>query len=89
MGLRRSEIIGLRVRDINLKTGVLRVTHTITQQTVDGKNTLVPKPFTKNKQAKTFVLTESLKELVNELLIENHKNEMIFGKSYDKEWNEY
>lgn len=89
LGLRRSEIIGLRVRDIDLETGVLRVTHTITQQTVDGKNTLVPKPFTKNKQAKKFVLTESLKELVNELIIENHKNEMIFGKSYDQEWNEY
>lgn len=89
LGLRRSEIIGLRINDIDLEKGILKVTHTITQQTVDGKNTIVPKPFTKNRHAKLFSLTEPLTGLLKEIIDEHHKNEKLFGTSYDMVWNDY
>ena len=89
LGLRRSEIIGLRINDIDLKKGTLKVTHTVTQQTIDGKNTIVPKPYTKNMHAKIFDLTGPLTGLLKELIDEHHKNEKLFGKSYDREWNDY
>ena len=65
------------------------MTHTITQQTVDGKNTIVPKPFTKNRHAKLFSLTEPLTGLLKEIIDEHHKNEKLFGTSYDMVWNDY
>ena len=89
LGLRRSEIVGLRINDIDLKKGILKVTHTVTQQTIDGKNTLVPKPYTKNRHAKVYNLTEPLISYIKELIEEHHKNEKLFGNSYNREWNDY
>ena len=81
--------MGLRVNDIDLKNGILTVTHTVTQQTLNGENTLVANPFTKNKKAKRFKLIEPIAELVQELINEHRKNESLWGKKYDRVWNNY
>lgn len=53
LGLRRSEIIGIQLSDINWESKTLTIRRTATQQTLDHKNTLVIKPHTKNRRPKT------------------------------------
>lgn len=89
LGLRRSEIVGLRECDIDWVANSITACHTVTQQTIDKKNVLSPKPFTKNRHAKIFPMVEAIKSLLQELIQENHRNAKIFGKDYDKTWDGY
>lgn len=88
-GLRRSEIVGIRICDIDLAQGIIRISHTVTQQTIDSKNVLSANPFTKNKRAKEFELEAELKSLLSQLIQENSKNKQAFGKDYDQTWEGY
>ena len=89
LGLRRSEIVGLRECDIDWETDRITVCHTVTQQTIDKKNDLSPKPFTKNRKAKLLPMVEPIRSLLQELIQENHRNARIFGEDYDKTWDGY
>lgn len=89
IGLRRSEVIGVREDAINWITCQISIYQTITQQTVDGKNVLTVKPYTKNKKTKELDLVLQLKGLVRSLIEENRKNTEIFGESYDHTWDGY
>ena len=89
LGLRRSEIVGLRECDIDWESDSITVCHTVTQQTIDKKNDLSPKPFTKNRKAKLLPMVEPIRSLLQELIQENHTNAKIFGKDYDKTWDGY
>lgn len=88
-GLRRSEIIGIRICDIDITQGIIRISHAVTQQTIDNKNVLSANPFTKNKKAKEFELEQYLIRILNELIRDQKKNEQVFGKSYDRTWDGY
>lgn len=89
LGLRRSEIVGLRECDVDWESGGITVCHTVTQQTIDKKNDLSPKPFTKNRKAKLLPMVEPIRSLLQELIQENHRNARIFGEDYDKTWDGY
>ena len=89
LGLRRSEIIGLRVEDIDRANGRLTVCNTVTQQTIAGKNTITIKPFTKNRRPKIFVISKALQGTINTLLESHKENEILFGKDYDQKWSGY
>jgi integrase len=89
LGLRRSEIVGLRECDIDWESDSITVCHTVTQQTIDKKNNLSPKPFTKNRKAKILPMVEPIGHLLQDLVQENHRNAEIFGKDYDKTWDGY
>ena len=52
IGLRRSEVVGVREDAINWDAGQIIIFQTVTQQTLDGKNSITAKPFTKNKEPK-------------------------------------
>jgi len=88
-GLRRSEIIGLQVRAIDWELGQVVVDHTVTQQTLEGKNSIVARPFTKNKKAKHFDLIAPLNQVLKKLIEEHKKNAIIFGERYDHRWDGY
>lgn len=88
-GLRRSEIIGIRVWAIDWEVGQIVVDHTVTQQTIDGKNTITPKPFTKNKKPKCFALISPLNQVLKELMEEHKNNAIMFGDDYDHFWDGY
>lgn len=88
-GLRRSEIIGLRLSDIDWDAKLLTIVRTVTQQTLDHKNTITAKPFTKNRKPKTFVISTPLQTLLQSLVNEHRENALQFGKSYDKTWRDY
>jgi len=89
IGLRRSEVIGSRETDINWDQRFILISQTITQQTIDRKNVLTVKPFTKNKKQKQLVLVLELNALIESLIEEHRKNEQLFGKSYDHSWDGY
>lgn len=88
-GLRRSEIVGLRSADIDWDNNLLTVVRTVTQQTLDHKNTITVKPFTKNRQPKTFVVSGQLQSLLQSLVNEHRKNALQFGSTYDKTWADH
>ena len=89
LGLRRSEIIGLRVSDINFADNSICVSHTVTQQTLNGKNTLTPRPFTKNRTPKSFTISPAFAGLLQTLAEEHKRNAMLFGSGYEKTWEGY
>lgn len=89
LGLRRSEIFGVKISDIDMESRKLRITRTITQQTVDGKNTVVAKPFTKNRKPKEFTLSKAFCNLLTELINDHEKNQKEFGRDYDRTWDGY
>lgn len=89
LGLRRSEVIGLRESDIDLELRRLEVQRAVTQQTTDGKNGLTAKSTTKNNRVKRFPLSNGLLACLRDLMAENRKNETVFGRSYDQQWAGY
>lgn len=89
LGMRRSEIIGLRITDIDEATNTLTVSRTATQQTINRKNTVIIKPFVKNRQPKVFKLSDQLMQILNQLIEEHGQNKDQFGKDYDRKWDGY
>lgn len=88
-GLRRSEICGLCVEDIDWEMRTITIRRTVTQQTVNRKNTITSRPFTKNRRPKVFALVEPVERALRVLLAEHEKNEMLFGSSYCHDWDGY
>jgi len=92
-GLRRSEVLGLRAVDVDFENNSFNICFTITQQTVDGKNTLVARPFTKNRRIKNFSLdpadAQHTMDLIAELLCSHEENRIRFGADYDEAWSDF
>lgn len=88
-GLRRSEIVGLRVEHIDWTAGEITICWTVTQQTIDGKNAITPRPFTKNRKPKVFTLEPAVERILRELIDEHLQNEDYFGVTYSHEWDGY
>ncbi|MGM9607425.1 MAG: tyrosine-type recombinase/integrase [Oscillospiraceae bacterium] len=90
LGLRRSEVIGLCEMDLDMKTRELKILRVVTEQAGDGnKKKLTVKPKTKNRKPKCFILEAGLFACLTAIIEENHKNEEVFGGSYDQEWKGY
>ena len=65
----------------------MTVRRTATQQTLDRKNKVILKLFTKNRKPKEFTLTPQLHVLFQELLNAQQENAKAFGSSYDNRWD--
>lgn len=90
LGLRRSEVIGLREVDFDLKTRKLVVRCVVTEQVgPQKKKEIIAKIKTKNSKVKQFDLTDELAKCFDALQQENRKNEKLFGSSYDQAWKGY
>ena len=89
LGLRRSEVIGLRTSDLDWENHILTVRRSATQQTIGDRNTVTIKPYTKNRHPKTFVITDNLTDLLQKLCNEHAQNEEMFGRAYVQDWNGY
>lgn len=88
-GLRRSEIIGLRTIDIDWNAKILTISRTATQQTLDAKNTVIVKPFTKNRRPKVFAISDQLCTLLQSLIDAHEQNNVLFGTAYNTNWPDY
>lgn len=88
-GLRRSEIVGLRVVSIDWVVRKITICWTVTQQTINGKNTIMPRPFTKNRAPKVFDLDPTVERILRALIAEHAQNEKLFGTDYCHDWDGY
>lgn len=89
LGLRRSEIIGIQTSDINWESRTLIIRRTVTQQTLDHKNTLVVKPHTKNRRPKTLNLSDELSNILYHWIAEQEQYSNTFGIEYNHDWDGY
>lgn len=85
-GLRRSEVIGLKLNDIDLSRNTIAIQHAVTQQTQGGKNIVTIKPRTKNSTSRQLTLAAELRPYIEDLLNDNQRYEQEFGKAYDQTW---
>lgn len=89
LGLRRSEVIGIRLCDIDWQRKILTIRRTVTQQTLNGKNTIIEKPFTKNRRLKVLNLSQELCNSLHYYIKEQEEYSNLFGPSYQHNWNGY
>jgi len=89
LGLRRSEIIGIQLSDINWETGTLTIRRAVTQQTLNHENTVAIKPHTKNRRPKTLNLSNELCDILRTWIIEQQNYSDAFGVSYHHDWDGY
>lgn len=89
LGLRRSEIVGLRESDIDFDSGRVVICHVITQQTVEGKDTIISKTHTKAEVLKSFQLSPQLITMLKQLVDQHRENESLYGREYSTKWSGY
>ena len=89
LGLRRSEIVGIRLSDINWDINTLTIHRTATQQTLNHKTSITIKPFTKNRRPKVLSLSCELCNSLIYYISEQQKCQDDFGPGYQHNWDEY
>lgn len=89
LGLRRSEVIGIRLSDINWDTHTLTIRRAATQQTLDHKSTLTIKPYTKNRRPKVLNLSCELCNSLFYYISEQQRNRNDFGSTFQNQWDGY
>ena len=63
LGLRRSEVLGLRWKAIDFKENKITINHTVTETRIDGQTVIVASDRTKTKSSyRTFPMSESVRE---------------------------
>lgn len=82
-GLRREEVCGLKWQAIDFNAHTIKISHTVTQASVDGKYKLVKKERTKNKNSyRTLPLIPYIENLLKKEYEQQEKNKALFGNSY-------
>lgn len=89
LGLRRSEIVGLRESDIDFDSGRVVICNVVTQQTVGGRDTIVSKTHTKAEVVKSFRLSPQLLSMMKQLVQQHRENRNLYGPDYCEEWSAY
>lgn len=88
-GLRRSEICGLRWRQVDFKNNTITINHIMTNSFGDGEH-CKGEERTKSKHSKrTLPMTDTIKECLVKLLEDEEKNRTICGDSWDTEFEGY
>ncbi len=84
-GMRRSEIAGLRWRDIDFANNTISIAHTVIQTNVDGQAIIVSKDRAKNKTScRTLPLVPQFKELLLKIKARQEYYEKFCGNCYHK-----
>lgn len=90
IGLRRSEVLGIKWSAIDFENNTITIRHTVNEVRVDGKYKIITKDRTKNKSSyRTLPLVEEIKKALNDLKTEQENNMQICRKSYNTEYKEY
>lgn len=89
-GMRRSEIIGLKWKNIDFVRKTISVKHVVVESCIDGKLKMIKKDKPKTKSSnRSLPLVPQLEELLVKLLRNQQYNAKLFGDSYNKEFREY
>lgn len=83
LGLRRSEVLGIKWDRISFKENTITIAHTITQTTKNNKRKVIKKDLTKNDSSyRTLPMPIQLRDFLQKVKKTQEENEKIFGNSY-------
>lgn len=89
-GLRRSEVVGLKWDAVDFEKKTLTIKHTVTEVTLNGKNTVVEKDRTKTKSSyRSLPLVEPFEKLLKRMILNQQRNRMVCGNAYCKKYLDY
>ena len=84
LGLRRSEVLGLRWKAIDFKENKITINHTVTETRIDGQTVIVASDRTKTKSSyRTFPMSESVREKLLAWHEVQKQNRKICGNCYN------
>lgn len=89
-GLRREEIIGLKWSCIDFNEKTIKIKHTVTECSIDGKFTMVAKDRGKSKKSiRTLPLVPPVEKILLRMKAKEELNKEMFGDTYDYQHDEY
>lgn len=89
-GLRRSEIVGLKWEAIDFEQKTISIRHIVTETSVDGKFTIIPKDRPKSKSSyRTLPLVKPFEDLLLQIKKQQEIDRRVCGDSYCKDYLEY
>lgn len=84
LGLRRSEVVGLRWEAIDFDANTITINHTVTECSIDGKTKMYAKDRTKTKSSyRTFPMSDAMKEKLLEWREVQNQNKEMCGRAYN------
>lgn len=90
LGLRRSEVLGLRWQAIDFEENRITINHTVTEARIDGEVQIFASDRTKTKSSyRSFPMSESIREKLLEWQEVQKQNRKICGKCYNLEDLDY
>lgn len=82
-GLRRSEIAGLRWKDIDFRANTITIAHTVVQANIDGKSMVIAKDRAKNESSRrTLPLVPQYREMLLRMKEHQAVCRELCGRSY-------
>ncbi len=84
LGLRRSEVLGLRWKAIDFEENKITINHTVTEARVDGETLIIASDRTKTKSSyRSFPMSETVREKLLAWREVQKKNRKICGNCYN------
>ncbi len=89
-GLRRSEMMGIKWSNIDLKKDRIILRHTVVQTRLNGKSIIVAKDRMKNTASlRTLPLIPKVKKLLVELKEKQEQNKKLYADQYEHKYDDY
>lgn len=84
LGLRRSEVLGLRWKAIDFEENRITINHTVTEARVDGKTVIIASDRTKTQSSyRSFPMSDTVREKLLAWREVQKRNRKICGNSYN------
>ena len=88
LGLRRSEVLGIKWNRVDFEENTITIAHTVTLTTKDKKRLIIKKDITKNDSSfRTLPMPIILKEYLQDLKEKQKEDKKLFGNSYKNDEN--
>ena len=90
LGLRRSEVLGLRWKAIDFKENKITINHTVTDTRIDGKTVIIASDRTKTKSSyRSFPMSDTVREKLLAWREVQKRNRKSCGNCYNMEDIDY
>lgn len=89
-GLRRSEVLGLRLDAIDFENKTLTIRHTVTESTIDNKRQILIKNSTKTKSSyRTLPLVDVIEKTIETSINLQQHYKKLCGSGYTTDYQDY
>ena len=90
LGLRRSEVLGLRWKAVDFKENKITINHTVTDTRIDGQTVIIASDRTKTKSSyRSFPMSDTVREKLLAWREVQKRNRKICGNCYNMEDIDY